>query len=141
MLYCFLTYESSGTVNDIIITIILFTIRVLALVYIYHLFNSMSFILTCDCYDIDYCVFSYKVICFSVIGTVMMISIIPISIIFIPIIIHLSILKLTTMMMIIHGHENCLKGLDCLNHQLEQQRNQSTLDMDAIRSSLNVFGS
>jgi len=39
----------------------------------------------------------------------------------------------------IHGHENCLEGLDCLKHQLEQQRNQSTLDMDAIRGSMNVF--
>jgi len=44
-------------------------------------------------------------------------------------------------MMMIHGHENCLEGLDCLKHQLEQQRNQSKLDMDAIRGSLNVFGS
>ena len=43
-------------------------------------------------------------------------------------------------MRMIHGHENCLEGLDCLKQQLEQQRNQSTLDMDAIRGSLNVLG-
>jgi hypothetical protein len=26
-------------------------------------------------------------------------------------------------MVMIHGHEKCLEGLDCLKHQLEQQRN------------------
>ena len=30
--------------------------------------------------------------------------------------------------------------VDCLKHQLEQQRNQSTLDMDAIRGSFDVLG-
>ena len=44
------------------------------------------------------------------------------------------------MMVMIHGHEKCLEGLDCLKHQLEQQRNQSTLDMDAIRGSFDVLG-
>ena len=44
------------------------------------------------------------------------------------------------MMVMIHGHEKCLEGLDCLKHQLEQQRNPSTLDMDAIRGSFDVFG-
>ena len=45
------------------------------------------------------------------------------------------------MMMMNHGHEKCLEGLDCLKKQLEQQRNHSILDMDAIRGSLNVLGS